>query len=184
MSDRFGEAATSELDAHLDAVLVGGRRPVLVELAEPDPGWAAQYAQHRARILAALGRLASQVEHVGSTSVPGLAAKPVIDVQLVVPDLDAAVERLVAAGYVLRVREPGHRVVQTPGANLHLYEPGDPEPERVRRLRDRLRADPAARQRYEDVKRSLAGREWPDMNHYADAKSDVIRELLDEPGVS
>lgn len=91
---------------------------------------------------------------------------------------------LEAAGYVLRVREPGHRMVKAAAplddANVHLYGPGDPEPARVLRLRDRLRADPAARQRYEEVKRSLAGRVWPDMNHYATAKSAVILELLGE----
>lgn len=166
----------SGLDRHLDAVLVGGQQPVLVELAEYDPSWPEVFARHRDRIVAALGDV--QPEHIGSTSVPGLAAKPIVDVQLEVADLDAAVAALEAAGYVLRVREPGHRVVRTPEANVHLYEPGDPELDRTRRFRDLLRADPAARQRYEDVKRWLAGRVWPDMNHYAAAKTDVIRELL------
>ena len=166
----------SDFDRHLDEVLVGGQRPVVVQLSEYDPRWPAQFEEHRARIVAALGEVV--VEHVGSTSVPGLAAKPVVDVQLVVPDLDAAVTALEAAGYPLRVREPGHRVVRGLGANVHLYEPGDPEPAKVRRFRDRLRTDPAARQRYEDVKQSLAGREWPYINHYAAAKTAVIEELL------
>lgn len=166
-----------DLDAHLDRVLIGGRRPVLVELAEPDPSWPQAFAAHRDRILAALGEV--QVDHVGSTSVPGLAAKPVVDVQVVVEDLDAAVDRLEAAGYVPRVREPGHRVVKgEPPANVHLYEPGDPEIEAHLRFRDLLRADAVARQRYEELKRSLAGREWPDMNYYAEAKGPLIRELL------
>lgn len=166
----------SDVDRHLDEVLVGGQRPVVVELSPYDPCWPVLFEQHRARIIDALGEV--QVEHIGSTSVPGLAAKPLIDVQLVVPDLDAAVDALEEAGYPLRVREPGHRVVQGRGANLHLYEPGDPAPAKDRRFRDLLRSDPAARQRYEEVKRSLTGREWPDMNHYAAAKSDVIAELL------
>jgi GrpB-like predicted nucleotidyltransferase (UPF0157 family) len=170
----------SELDRHLDQVLVGGQRPALVELHEYDPSWPAQFEEHRQRIVAALGDAAP--EHVGSTSVPGLAAKPIIDVQLEVPDLDDAVARLEAVGYVLRVREPGHRVVKGTAANVHLHEPGDPELEAVRRFRDLLRSDPAARRRYEDVKRSLAGRVWPDVNHYAAAKSDVIRELLSPAG--
>lgn len=174
-----------DLDAHLDRVLIGGRRPAFVELSEPDPSWPALFEQHRDRIVAALGELASQVEHVGSTSVPGLAAKPIIDVQAVVDDLERAVALLVQAGYVDRVREPGHRMVKAepplPAANVHLYEPGDAEPARVRALRDRLRSDPQARQRYEDLKRSLAGREWPDVNHYAAAKGPLIRELLAEP---
>ena len=167
----------SDLDDHLDRVLIGGRRPVFVELAEPDPTWPQQYAAHRTRILAALGE--AQVEHVGSTAVPGLAAKPIIDVQVVVADLDAAAGLLVGAGYVLRVREEGHRVLKgEPPANIHLYEPGDPEIAAHLRFRDRLRADPEARRRYEELKRSLAGREWPDMNYYAEAKGPLIRELL------
>lgn len=170
----------------LDAVLIGGQRPVLVELAEPDPAWPQAFSGHRDRILSAL-RSAAELEHVGSTSVPGLAAKPVIDVQLVVPDVDdeaAYLPALEAAGYVLRVREPGHRCLHAgpplSSANVHVYGPDDPEAAQVLRLRDRLRTDPRARQRYEDVKRSLAGRVWPDMNHYADAKSDVVAELLAE----
>lgn len=167
-------------DEHLDAVLVGGQRPVLVELVPYDPRWPVLFEEHRRRIVSALGEV--EVEHVGSTSVPGLAAKPLVDVQLVVPDLDAAVAALEQVGYPLRVREPGHRVVQGLGANVHLYEPGDPEPAKVLFFRDLLRADPVARQRYEDVKRSLAGRHYPDMNHYARAKSDVIAELLSAAG--
>ena len=166
-----------ELDAHLDRVLVGGRRPVLVELAEPDPAWPQLYAAHRDRVRAALGDV--PVDHVGSTSVPGLAAKPIIDVQVVVDDLDAAAGLLVDAGYVLRVREQGHRVLKgEPPANVHLYEPGDPEIEAHLRFRDLLRADEVACRRYEELKRSLAGREWPDMNYYAEAKGPLIRELL------
>lgn len=167
----------SDFDAHLDQVLIGGRRPVFVELAEPDPSWPRRFEEHRDRIVAALG--GAEVDHVGSTSVPGLAAKPIIDVQVVVADLEAAVEQLVAAGYVLRVREEGHRVLKgEPPANVHLYEPGDPEIEVHLRFRDLLRADAEARRRYEELKRSLAGRVWPDMNHYAEAKGPLIRELL------
>jgi len=165
----------------LDGVLVGGRRPVVVELAEADPAWPDRFLVHAARIRAALGDAAQQLEHVGSTAVPGLAAKPVVDVQLVVPDLDAAVAALVAAGYPLRVREPGHRVVQAPppdAANVHLHEVGDPQLADRLRLRDRLRAEPEARRSYEEVKRSLADRLWPDVNHYAEAKGPVIRRLL------
>jgi GrpB-like predicted nucleotidyltransferase (UPF0157 family) len=169
-----------DLDAHLDRVLVGGRRPMVVELAESDPSWPQRYAEHRERIVAALREV--DVEHVGSTSVPGLAAKPIVDVQVVVDDLHAAVARLESAGYVLRVRESGHRVVKAVppeyDANVHLYEPGHPEIEAHLRFRDRLRCDEDARRRYEELKRSLAGREWPDVNHYAEAKGPLIRELL------
>lgn len=176
-----------ELDRHLDQVLVGGRTPGRVELVDHDPAWTEQFAAHRTRIVEALGELVSQVEHIGSTAVPGLAAKPIVDVQLVVPDVEREQDwlpALEAAGYVLRVREPGHRMVRAapplPAANVHLHEPGDPALAARLRLRDVMRRDAAARQRYEDVKRSLAGREWPDVNHYAEAKGPVIRALLGE----
>ena len=167
------------LDAQLARILVGGLRPVVVELAEPDPRWPEQYVLHRDRITAALGPVA--VEHVGSTAVPGLAAKPVVDLQVVLDDVEggAWLDPLERAGYALRVREPGHAVVQAPGANVHLHQAGDPALEQRRRLRDLLRADPVARRRYEDVKQALAGRQWPDLNHYAEAKTDVIQQILD-----
>src|SRR5687768_18579735 len=116
----------SDFDAHLDQVLIGGRQPVLVELAEPDPSWPQRFEEHRDRIVGALG--GAEVDHVGSTSVPGLAAKPIIDVQVVVPDLEAAVERLVGAGYVLRVgrRATGcSRGSARPRAPLPAGGPGD-----------------------------------------------------------
>lgn len=169
-----------ELGAHLDAVLVGGQRPAVVVLADPDPSWPQRFEEHRARIVHALGDV--DVEHVGSTSVAGLAAKPIIDIQVAVADLDAAVAVMEQVEYVLRVRESGHRVVQaTPplyAANVHLYLPGDPELDAMRRFRERLRRDRDARRRYEDVKRALSGREWPDLNYYAAAKTDIVRELL------
>ena len=176
----LGDVDRAGLDVHLDQVLVGGQRPTLVVLAESDPAWPQQFREHRERIRQVLDG-AEQLEHVGSTSVPGLAAKPIIDVQLAVVDLDEAVRLLTTAGYVLRVREPGHRLVQWPApaaANVHLHLAQDVALAERLLLRDRLRADPAARRRYEDVNRSLAGREWPDVNHYADAKGPVIRELL------
>lgn len=135
------------------------------------------------RVRAALGDRAGDVEHVVSTAAPGLPAKPVTDLQLVVPDVadEAAwLPHLEAAGYVLRVREPGHAVAKAApplsDANVHLYGPDDPETARVRRFSDLLRADPEARQRYEDVKRSLAGRVWPTVDDYAAAKRPVVRE--------
>ena len=115
--------------------------------------------------------------------VPGLAAKDVVDVLVGIDDPDdeaAYLPDLEAAGYEVRVREPGHRALrETTGrrVNVHCYAPEGDEVVRYRRFRDLLRADPEARQEYEDVKRSLAGREWPDMNHYAEAKGPTIRRL-------
>ncbi|WP_414172824.1 GrpB family protein [Clavibacter tessellarius] len=131
--------------------VVGGQPPLTVGLQEHDPGWAEAYAAHRRRILDAVGDAALAVEHIGSTSVPGLAAKPIVDVVLVVADITAEedhVAPLVAAGYELRVREPGHRLVRTPArdVHVHVYEEGDPAVEAYLLLRDRLRFDAADRE--------------------------------------
>jgi GrpB-like predicted nucleotidyltransferase (UPF0157 family) len=139
-----------------------------------------------ARIRAAVGETAVQVEHAGSTSIPGLAAKPIIDIILVVPDSadePAYVPALEAAGYVLRVREPAwfeHRVLKgtDPKVNLHVFSPGCPEVERMLRFRDHLRREPRDRDLYERTKRELAQRDWKYVQHYADAKSGVVEEIL------
>jgi len=138
------------------------------------------------------------VEHIGSTSVPGLAAKPVIDIVAGIEDPDdepAYLPDLLTAGWELRVREPGHRCLRaepavqrsdgepTLPANLHCYRPSSPEIGRYLHLRARLRADPAARSRYAELKRSLAARRWADMNLDADAKGPLIRKLLAAPPI-
>jgi GrpB-like predicted nucleotidyltransferase (UPF0157 family) len=177
-----------ELDAHLDEVLVHGRTPATPVIVEYDDGRPARFAEHRARIVAALGGRARIVEHIGSTSVPGLAAKDVVDVLVGVDDPDdeaAYLPDLIAAGYELRVREPGHRALRETGGlrvNLHCYAPGDDEVATYRLLRDHLHTHPEARREYEATKRALAGREWPDMNHYAEAKGPTIRRLLRSAG--
>jgi GrpB-like predicted nucleotidyltransferase (UPF0157 family) len=165
----------------VDADLVGGveKRPLVV--VEYDDSWPDRFAQHEALIREALGSSAL-VEHIGSTSVPGLAAKPIIDVLLLVPDITAEedyLDPLLAAGYELRVREPGHRMVRTSGRDVHVHilEPMDPAAEDYLLLRDRLRADVADRQLYEETKMALAARDWPDMNAYAEAKTEVIEAI-------
>ena len=158
--------------------------PVL--LAEPDPQWAAEYARQEQRIRAALGTRAVQVEHAGSTSVPGLAAKPVIDIVLVVPDsADEAgyVPDLEAAGYQFQFREPEwyeHRFLsdRDPAVQIHVFSVGSPEVERMLLFRDRLRSRPEERDLYERTKRELASRPWTFVQDYADAKSDVVEEII------
>ena len=162
--------------------LVGGREKRNLTLAEADPTWPRLFAQHRERIEAAISDTAVTVEHIGSTSVPGLAAKPIIDVLIVVPDITAEEDylpQLIDAGYVLRVREPGHRMVRTPerDAHLHILEVGDEEIDEYLLLRDHLRRDAADRQLYEDTKRRLLEQSWDDMNDYADAKTAVIVQI-------
>ncbi len=162
--------------------LVGGIEKRELVLADYDPAWVSRFDDHEARIRSALGATALAVEHIGSTSVPGLAAKPIIDILVTVPDITAEedyVEPLIAAGYVLRVREPGHRLVRTQDrdVHVHLLEPDDPAAADYLLLRDRLRADGSDRALYERTKRELARQDWPDMNAYADAKTGVIEEI-------
>ena len=167
----------------LDDVLIGGREKREIVIVDHDPAWASRYERERARIVAALDERAIAVEHIGSTSVPGLAAKPIIDIDLSVADLEAEdtyVPALEAAGYVLRVREPGHRMFRTPELDVHLHvcETGSDWERRHLVFRDWLRSHPDDRQRYEDVKRDLATRQWDDMNDYADAKTDVVADIM------
>lgn len=164
--------------------LVGGPEPLAVTLHEHDEAWAATFAEHRRRIQEALAGSGEDVlvEHIGSTSVPGLAAKPIVDLVVGVDDVTAEedhVERLLAAGYVLRVREPGHRLVRTPerDVHVHVYRRDDPAVGEYLLLRDHLRADAADRALYERTKRELMERRWDDSNDYADAKGAVIAEI-------
>jgi GrpB-like predicted nucleotidyltransferase (UPF0157 family) len=124
--------------------------------------------------------------HVGSTSVPGLPAKPIIDILLVVADSAQETEYLTAlegAGYKLRVREPGwyeHRMFKGPenDVNLHVFSVGCPEVARMLAFRDRLRTNEADRELYARSKRTLAQREWKYTQNYADAKAPVIEEIM------
>ncbi|MCC3280458.1 GrpB family protein [Arthrobacter sp. zg-Y40] len=162
--------------------LVGGPERLELELHDYDDGWPAVYLTHRHRIEAALAPARVGIEHMGSTSVPGLAAKPIIDIVVAVKDITAEedyLDPLLAAGYQLRVREPGHRLVRTPAldVHVHLYEQGDPAVEDYLLLRDHLRTDAEDRALYEATKRTLLNRRWDDMNDYADAKTDVISAI-------
>ncbi|MBA3734855.1 MAG: GrpB family protein [Actinobacteria bacterium] len=179
-------------DEQILAASVGEPPPTFGEivLAEYDPVWPQWFARAEAQVRGALGESALQVDHVGSTSVPGLAAKPLIDVNLVVADTrseDAYVPDLEALGYVLRVREPNwyeHRLLrgQDPPVNLHVFPPGCEEVERMRVFRDRLRTNDADRELYERTKRELAEVEWKYVQNYADAKSEVVRQILERAG--
>ena len=166
-------------DAYLDRVLVGGQERREIVIAEYDPAWVARFEVERGRIVAALGERALRVEHIGSTSVPGLAAKPIVDILVEVAALDDA-DGLAGAGYVLRVREERHRMFRTPelDVHVHVWPSGHPNLAAQLAFRDRLRASAEDRAAYEALKCSLAERDWPDMNHYADAKGPLIREIL------
>jgi GrpB-like predicted nucleotidyltransferase (UPF0157 family) len=157
-----------------------------VRLAEYDRGWPALYEREAARIRSVLGERVLRLEHVGSTSVPGLAAKPIIDILLVVADPadePSYVTPLERAGYRVVIREPGwyqHRALKGPDTdiNLHVHPPGSPEIGRHLRFRDWLRAHPTDRGLYERVKRELASRRWTYIQQYADAKTEVIATIM------
>ena len=162
--------------------LIGGRERREIVIAEHDPAWAERFERERERIAAALGARAEGIEHVGSTAVPGLAAKPIVDVLVTLadPEEDSVVDALERAGYRLRVREPGHRMLRTEAGDVHvhLYGAADPEVRRVLCFRDRLREDETERAAYEQLKRELARRDWRDMNEYAEAKGPLIEQIL------
>jgi GrpB-like predicted nucleotidyltransferase (UPF0157 family) len=175
-------------EAYLRAVTIGERVKLNghVLLAEYDPEWPRQFEALAPGIRAALGERVLLLEHAGSTAVPGLAAKPIIDMILVVADSgDEAsyIPDLEHAGYGLRIREPGwfqHRLLKyaNPEANLHVFSRSCSEVERMLLFRDWLRTHDDDRALYERTKRELAARVWEYRQHYADAKSDVVAAIL------
>jgi GrpB-like predicted nucleotidyltransferase (UPF0157 family) len=175
-------------DEDIQRVIIGPVTPhnAPIVLVEYDSRWPKLFAREACRIRTALAGLAIRVEHVGSTSVPGLAAKPIIDIVLVVPDSSdepGYVPALEAAGYVLRAREPDwfeHRMLKGPDTdiNLHVFSAGATEIDRMLVFRDWLRSHDADRDAYLAVKRTLAQRTWRHVQHYADAKSDIVRQIV------
>jgi GrpB-like predicted nucleotidyltransferase (UPF0157 family) len=173
----------------LRAITVGGEPQQLnapVQIAEYDPEWPRLFEREAARIRGALGPRALVVEHAGSTSVPGLAAKPIIDIVLVVEDSaeeSSYVPSLEAAGYVLRLREPDwfeHRVFKGPdtNVNLHVFSRDCIEVDRMLAFRDHLRTNQEDLRRYEAAKRELAARRRKYVQHYADAKTAIVTEVM------
>ena len=159
-------------------------------LEEYDDNWPARFEREAARVRAALGERVLDLEHVGSTAVPGLRAKPIVDIVLAVSDSSREPDYappLAAAGYRLAVREPEwrqHRMFKGPegDVNLHVFSAGCPEIERMRRFRDHLRADPADRELYGRTKSELAAKKWGNTQAYADAKTAVVAEILARAG--
>jgi len=157
-----------------------------IELVEYDTAWPRRYDAVAARIRSALGDTAIVLEHAGSTSVPGLAAKPVIDVVLGVPDATdeaAYVPALEAAGFEFAIREPEwfeHRLFRDrePRVNLHTFSADCEEIGRMVAFRDWLRTHAEDRELYEGEKRRLAEQTWNTVQDYADAKTEVVREIV------
>jgi GrpB-like predicted nucleotidyltransferase (UPF0157 family) len=183
--------------------LIGGRERREIVLAPHDPAWTERAAELIAQLRVALDGIAVRPAHVGSTAVPGLVAKPIVDLQVALPLVGAgeaagdgarggraawpevrAVEPVLTAaltplGFALRVREPVHLMYRTPAhdVHLHVWEAGSDHERRHLLFRDHLRADAADRDLYAAAKRELAARAWGDMNDYAQAKGEVIAEI-------
>ena len=161
--------------------------PAPVEVVPPDPGWPDEFERVRARVVDALGARALSVEHVGSTSVPGLWAKPVIDVDVTVAksgDEASYLPDLEAAGFELRVREPQweeHRCLrgEDPAANVHVWSTGCVEAQRHRAFRDWLRENEDDRRAYAVLKRDLAGQGFTDVMDYNTAKGGLIYDIYE-----
>jgi GrpB-like predicted nucleotidyltransferase (UPF0157 family) len=164
------------------------REPMPVHVVAYDPGWPERFEAWRGRLAGLLGPVACRIEHVGSTSVPGLAAKPIVDIQVSVADMadeDGYRPPCEAAGLQLRFRDDEHRYFQpTPSrprdVHVHVCEQGG-DWERLHLLfRDYLRTSAAGRDAYEAAKREAA-RLWADQGAaYTEAKSDVVLGILDQ----
>jgi GrpB-like predicted nucleotidyltransferase (UPF0157 family) len=181
-------ADVAAYDEELARVTIGGPRPLTkpIEIEDYDAEWPARYEREAARVRSALGDRVVRLEHAGSTSVPGLPAKPIVDIVLEVPDSadeTAYVPDMEAAGYVLRIREPEwfeHRVFKDPEAtiNLHVFSAACPEVDRMLLFRDWLRTNATDRELYASSKRELAARDWKYGQQYADAKTTVVQEIM------
>jgi GrpB-like predicted nucleotidyltransferase (UPF0157 family) len=159
---------------------------VTVSLVAYSNEWPRTFAAERDRIVSVLAETALEVHHAGSTSVPGLRAKPIIDIVLVVPDTTdegAYVAPLEGIGYAFRLREPEwfeHRLLRhdEPAVNLHVFPPRCLEVARMLAFRDHLRVNDEDRLLYESTKAALSEREWPTVQDYANAKDDVVAGIM------
>lgn len=175
-------------DEYLRAVTVGEIESLnsTIYLSPYDPSWASQFLWLSTQIRDALSEKVLLLEHVGSTSVPGLCAKPIIDMVLAVSDSADEpfyIPPLEKKGFVLRIREPKwfeHRVLKTPRfeGNLHVFSVGCEEIDRMIVFRNWLRLHEEDRRLYEDSKRKLAACTWKHVQNYADAKSEVIKDIF------
>lgn len=183
-ADKTAAPSAEYLRTHTLGELKPLSAPLL--LADYDPAWPRFFETEAYKIQTALGKIASQIEHVGSTAVPGLPAKPIVDILLTVPDSaneNEYVSTLEAIGYNLRIREPEwheHRMLEGSGKkiNLHVFSAGCPEIERMLMFRNWLRTHESDRELYARVKRTLVEQKWKYVQDYADAKTSVVEEII------
>ncbi len=156
-----------------------------------DPVWPAAFEQLRQVIWPVVADVATSIEHVGSTSVPGLAAKPVIDISVVVPavdDVTSAIERLAGLGYVhsgdlgVRGREAFQSPHQAPRHHLYLCPRGSLALRNHLVVRDHLRTHPEDAARYGALKLQLAGQYRDDIAAYTAGKTETILRILASAG--
>ena len=181
-------ANTPMTEDQIIAATVDERQPLnsTIYLAPYDPAWPSLFTRLAKQIHEALSDAILLLEHVGSTSVPGLSAKPIIDMVLAVADSSdeaSYVKPLEEKGYTLRIREPDwyeHRLLKPPDVqgNLHVFSDGCEEIEQMLLFRDWLRDHADDRLLYEKTKRELAARTWKYTQNYADAKAEVVQEIL------
>lgn len=181
---------SSSIDGeYLQKVTVGKQPPhnAPIELVNYDSNWVNLFKKEAERIKSILGNKVIQLEHVGSTSIPDLCAKPIIDILLVVTDSSNELSYLPALesiGYTLRIREPEwheHRLFKGPDTdiNLHVFSEGALEINKMLRFRDWLRGNRADRKKYAKVKCELAQNTWENVQDYADAKTEIVEEIME-----
>lgn len=176
-------------DEYIQKVIVNGNveHNQTIQLNPYDEKWPALFEREKERILKILKDKALMIEHIGSTSVPGLMAKPIIDILLVVEDAgkeEDYVDDLVSHGYILRIKEPdfeNHHMFLGPDTDIHLhvFSQGSKEIEKYLLFRNYLRAHQEARELYANTKKTLAKKKWKYVQNYADAKSDVVQQIMD-----
>jgi GrpB-like predicted nucleotidyltransferase (UPF0157 family) len=164
-----------------------------VVIVDYDPQWACDFEALRARIWTAVEDVAVSIEHVGSTSVPGLAAKPVLDIDIVVESEEAVrqtIDRLAKIGYThkgnlgIEGREAFRAATNKPAHNLYVCRHDSAALRDHRTFRDYLRTHPETAKAYAELKRSLAGQFPDDINSYATAKTDFVTGVLESAGIS
>lgn len=190
MSARAATDEDEPTTAFRGGTLLGSVRRDPIEVVAYNTEWPALFERMRKRLAKALGPAAVRIDHVGSTAVPGLAAKPVIDIQISVPDVDdegsyrACIE---SCGFALRYREPGHRYFRPPpgrprACQIHVCTVGSKWERDHLLFRDFLRAHADEARRYEGVKQDVAGHYRDDRIGYNDAKGPLIAEMLARAG--
>jgi GrpB-like predicted nucleotidyltransferase (UPF0157 family) len=162
-----------------------------IDITDYDPSWPRWFEREHERLIGALGEMVVAIEHVGSTAVPGVAAKPVLDILMTTrpfPLPATAVAAIEALGYRYRGENgiPGRQYFRTvPHArHLHVYAPGHPDVELMPLFRDYLRAHPETAGEYEALKRTLAERHRLDREAYTEGKHTFVTAIVERAGAA